>query len=104
MTRPSDPRRANRRGSGWGEDIGYSSDAPTATPQASYIAPAAPSGPAVPQRWHTVRLDTGEYVQVLPLQGRMPKVIDWGGRMRRVVEVIDVSPEFAAPAVEELEY
>ena len=103
MTRPPDPRGANRRGSGWGDDIGYSADAPTFTPQPRYVAPKS-DGQAAPQLWHTVRLDTGEYVQVLPLQGRMPKIIDWGGRMRRVVEIIDVSPEFALATVEELGY
>lgn len=104
MTRPPDPRRANRRGAGWGDDIGYSSDAPTATPQSGYVAPATPTGPVVPIRWHTVRLETGECVQVLPLWGIMPERVEWGGYMRRVAEIIDVSPEFAPVTVEELEY
>ena len=37
MTRPPDPRGANRRGSGWGDDIGYSADATTQTPAPRYV-------------------------------------------------------------------
>ena len=103
MTRPPDPRGANRRGSGWGDDIGYSAErTTTTTPSPRYVAQE--TRPTVPVCWHTVRLDTGELVQVLPLWGIMPRIVDWGGRMRRVVEVIDVSPEFAPVTIEELEY
>lgn len=103
MTRPTDPRGANRRGAGWGDEIGYSADHATTTPQPRYVAPKS-DGQAVPQRWHTVRLETGETVEVLPLWGIMPQRVEWGGWPRRIVEIIGVSPEFAPAAVEELEY
>lgn len=103
MTRPTDPRGANRRGAGWGEDIGYSADAPTFTPSPRHVV-QEPAGTRVPLAWHTVRLETGECVQVYPLWGIMPERVEWGGYMRRVAEIIDVSPEFAPVTVEELEY
>lgn len=89
MTRPTDPRGANRRGSGWGDDIGYSNDRTTRTPALRHVAQTTePTGTPATMAWHTVRLDTGECVQVYPLQHVIPERVEWGGKLRRVVEVL----------------
>lgn len=86
MTRPTDTRRANRRGSGWGDEIGYTADAPTFTPQASYAPEQGAACQAfVPQ---LATFDDGTQAVIVPLGDR---VIGRAGdkHAHRVVEIQD---------------
>ena len=86
MSRPTDPRGANRRGSGWGDDIGYSAERTTTTPAPRYVAPE-PDGvkcaPFVPQ---LATFSDGTQAVIVPLGDRVIGRLG-DAQARRVVEI-----------------